>query len=308
MNVTSLVLIIGMDGLASDYLSDYSEKLVHIPQAMRAGAYTLTSRSEVRTLSSINWGTHLYGHGASSHCWMRNDQQPACTGLPSVFDVVKPSFGVSANWPYFATFNPHIRDVQNDTIVMQVALEAVRQRNHRLIFTRFSDVDDANHRGESVEDSVVAFDENVGHLLSELHEDDHALIISDHGGRKCGAFQWTCRPHYGASLREVNTPLVLLGPSVKPGKLMRRVTHQDTSYFVLNMLNLPVPCQWHLGDYYSNCSSEWPGLQISLVNEEEELRDAIDFAINVGLAFLVCLASLLFYKHCVHPNGKYTHL
>lgn len=191
---------------------------------------------------------------------------------------------------------------------MQIALEAVRQRKHKLIFVRFSSVDDANHRGEDVGDSVVAFDANVGRLLSALHKDDHAMILSDHGGRKCRAFEWTCRAHYGANLSEVNTPLVLLGPSVKPGKLMRRVTHQDTSYFVLKMLNLTPPCQWVLGDYQTNCSSDWPGLQIGLVTEEEELRNAIDFAINIALSVSLSLASLLFYNFCVRPEGKYTHL
>lgn len=300
--------MIGMDGLSSDNVRTHWQELPNLAQAVRSGAFTFTSRAETRTHSSINWGTHLYGHGASSHCWLRNDQQPACTGLPSLFDVVKPSFGVSADWPYFATFNRHVRDVEDDRAVMRVALEALRQRDNKLIFVRFESVDEANHARRGVLDELIKFDNNVGELLAGLRSEDHAVILSDHGSRRCHALDWFCQAHYSANLSEINTPLILLGPSVKPGQLQRRVTHQDTSYFVLSMLGLRPPCQWVLGDYRTNCSLDWPGMEINLSTEEEDLRDGIGLAINIVASIVLALAAVLFYSCCVRSSGKYTHL
>lgn len=168
---------------------------------------------------------------------------------------------------------------------------AARERD--LVVGVWNGVDVAGHGEHSAMDvALQKVDTAVGSVLKLVHPNDHVLLIADHGHRVCKWYQFMCMAHYGGRAEEVYTPMMISGPQIQPGQLNRRVTHQDTSYYILNALNRSVPCDWEVGKLAS-CNSSWPGPDRDMYTIEEHVRDSIDVAIlvvGILIALLLCTA------------------
>lgn len=296
---TSLVLLIGIDALSSrDVRKMPPNVMPTIRGLMQNGAYSLYSRASLRTVSPTGWFTHIHGHGPSSHCWLVDHVQPGCSGLPSIFDVVNSSYAVSTNWKALSNVNSHILNVKTDTDARNAGVATIQARNHKLVFVRFANVDATMHNYNDVGAALKEVDAHVNALINELTIKDHVIIVSDHGYRDCKWYDFMCRDHYGALLRELETPLILYGPTVTPGQLTRRVSMQDTSHYILRMLGLKAPCDWEVGDYTRNCSgSTWPGQRHDIMSIEENLRRHVNIAIYVTASVLILTFALLIYSY-----------
>jgi len=292
------VLVIGIDALSSNLLLNTLPELPNLARLMREGAYSFHAKAEVSTRSPQNWATHFYGHGPAAHGWYR-DAVPrgCCANLTSVFDLVPATYAVTADWPQLAEHIPPFVDAANDDALVQGALAALMNQTYDLVVTRFEGVDNAAHDRKSTKEALVTIDAQVALLAPHAQ---HVIVISDHGTRPCAWWSLMCRSHYGARLSELNTPVIITGPRVHvQGPLNRRLTHQDTAYFILRLLNISIPCQWQLGQFDSNCSTEWPGKEVDVLLEEEELRNAVDAA-AAGFTLIICgyiLAQTMFSRH-----------
>jgi hypothetical protein len=275
-----MLIVLGIDGLGSDLLQSELPRLPHLADLMGRSAYTMQSRAEFYTNSATNWGTHFYGHGPAYTGWYRNTLNSVCSGTVSVFDAVPNSVGYTG-WAGLSRQIPHIENVGS---VQEHTKAAIEARAHDLVVGIFDEVDNAGHMGVSTARALQRVDTHVGDILSSVQVDDHVMVISDHGLRSCRWYDFACVPHYGGRASELETPMLISGPQVTAtGPLHRRVTHQDTSYYILRILNRSVPCDWKMGELTS-CNSTWPGPSRGIQVVEESLRNGISNAIWVFIA------------------------
>jgi hypothetical protein len=282
-----MFIVLGLDGLGSNLLKSELPRLPHLASLLNRSAYTMQSRAEYPADSTTNWGTHFYGHGMSYHGWYRKETS-VCSDIVSVFDAVPNSVGYTS-WSDLSRQVPQFKLVgYNVHTHMKAALDA---RTHELVVGIFDDVDDAAHMGSSTARALQSVDTRIGDILSHVQSDDHVMLVSDHGlrARPCRWYDFACYDHYGASASEIETPMLISGPQVPTtGQLHRRVTHEDTSYYILRILNRSVPCDWKMGELTS-CNSTWPGPSSDVVLPAQQLRTAVSYAIWVLIgALLVC--------------------
>lgn len=280
-----MFIIIGVDGLSSIFLRQQMAHVPHVATLITQSAYSYAARAEVPTLSGINWGTHFFGHSPSYHCWLNNENPSACSGATSIFDVIPTSAGFGKS----DMFRRHIsafRTTESDSDTASSVALHVKNRDFDLIAAVFDAVDDANHKSTSQNRALQHVDAYIGQILEHVTPSDYVLLISDHGPRECRWWQWSCRHHYGTLSSEIDTPVILKGPGIVAGQMTRRVTHQDTSYYVLHALNYSEPCDWKLGEL-SNCTTSWPGTQVHVPLGEEEFRESVDVAIWLVATIIV---------------------
>lgn len=288
-----MFVILGIDGLSSNLLQQELANVPHIASLLALSAYSYMARADVPAISSINWGTHFFGHGAAYHCWVNNEKAFACSGAQSIFDVIPNSTGYGA-WDSLHRHIPAFHTTSSDSVTADRIALHVKNRDRNLVAGIFNAVDDANHMSKSQAHALQHVDACVGNIMEHITPSDYVLLVSDHGPRDCKWWQWTCHDHYGMHKSEIETPMLLKGPGVAPGPITRRVTHQDTSYYVLNALNYSIPCDWKLGEHTS-CVTSWPGKTSHVATAEENLRVAVDTAIWVAVpvfVFLLIIASL----------------
>lgn len=288
-----MFIILGIDGLSSVQLFEEHTSLPNVQSLLDTGAYTYLSRASVPTTSGINWGSHFFGHGVHYHCWQDNVQPFACTGAQSVFDAV-PNSSAYSKWDSFSQHISSFETTASDSETAAKLVQHIRLRNVDFVTGIFDGVDEAVHSGRSASSALQRIDTEIGRVLSNVTALDFVLLVSDHGTRKCRWWQWTCLDHYGTSAREIYTPFILRGPGVSPGPIMRRISAQDTSYFVLTALGRSMPCDWELGKYTS-CITSWPGVSTHVKLKEELLRTGIDYVIWIGIA-VVSILLMLYIK------------
>jgi hypothetical protein len=269
-----MFIVLGIDGLGSDLLQSELPRLPHLASLLNRSAYTMQARAEFYTNSATNWGTHFYGHGPSYTGWYRH-LPSVCSGTVSVFDAV-PNSTAYTSWSYLSREIPQFHLVSNVHLSLRTAVKA---RAHELAVGIFDNVDHAGHAGSSTAHALQSVDSRIGDILSHVQSDDHVMFISDHGLRSCRWYDFACMVHYGSRASELETPMLISGPQVpSTGPLHRRVTHQDTSYYILRILNRSVPCDWKVGELTS-CNSTWPGPSRDIEVTEQTLRNAISAGI-----------------------------
>lgn len=293
-----MFIIIGVDGLSSNLLQQQIAYMPHVASLLAQSAYSYVARAGVPAISSINWGTHFFGHGPAYHCWVNNEKPFACSGATSIFDVIPHSVGYG-KWDALRRHIPAFRTTGGDSDTASNMALHVKKRDCNLIAGVFDAVDDANHQSKSQKRALQHVDAYVGTVLKHVTSSDYVLLISDHGPRDCKWWQWSCRDHYGMLSSEIETPVMLKGPSIAPGQMTRRVTHQDTSYYVLHALNYPIPCDWRLGEH-GNCTTSWPGTRIHVPLAEEQLREHVDVAIWIVAPLVLLLCALA----CLPPMHR----
>lgn len=292
-----MIVILGIDGMSSETFTAGMPHLTELHRLFNVSAYSMHARAEQSARSSENWGTHMYGNGPAYHGWYRSYKPPAVSGAISIFDVVQNSIGCT-KWPPLSLRTPkfHVGDVT------PCALAAIQNRSNDLVFAIWDEVDAAAHAGSSQQSALQHVDGEIGKVLAHVDSSDHIIVVSDHGSRACSTWDHFCVAHYGARVTEMDTPLLITGPTIAPGPLARRVTHQDTSHYVLRLLNLPTPCDWQLGGI-TTCNSSWPGEVRDVIVHEESLRDEMNTATWVALPVIFVLMLLLCWLGC-QPRAR----
>ena len=296
-----MFIILGIDGLSSSLLQQEMANVPHIASLLALSAYSYMARASIPATSGINWGTHFFGHGPAYHCWLHIEKPSACSGAQSIFDVIPNSTGYGA-WHSLHRHIPAFRTTSGDSDTANRLALHVKNRDRNLVAGVFDGVDNANHMSKSQAHALQHIDAYVGEILAHITPSDYVLLVSDHGPRDCKWWQWLCHDHYGTRLSELETPMLLKGPGVSPGQITRRVTHQDTSYYVLNALNYSIPCDWKLGEHTS-CATSWPGSTSHVVIGEENLRAGVDLAIWIAVPVI----TLLFIMVCLPLCNRKRH-
>jgi predicted AlkP superfamily pyrophosphatase or phosphodiesterase len=257
------VIVIGIDGLSADAVA--KADVPHIGRLMRRGAWTLSARGVMPTLSSPNWASMITGagteqHGITSNGWFRRmvEFRPICQGpdgkFPTIFDALhqqRPDAGIAIfhEWGGFADLVSRdsvdvMRHERGPARTAEAAMQYWIEKKPALLFVHLDHVDHAGHRhgwgSAPYNRAVNQADHHVGEVLAMLDASWAAgstfvLVTSDHGG--------TARGHSKNSLREMQIPWILTGPGVVPGEIRGHVNTFDTAATLAWILGLdPLPC------------------------------------------------------------------
>lgn len=252
------VMVIGIDGLSTAAFE--KAQLPNLKALMARGAYTLKARGVMPTVSSPNWGSILMGagpeqHGVTSNEWQRDkfEIEPSCKGpegiYPNVFGVLKaakPKLHLAAiyDWDGFgrlfdrgaATHAVHVLKSEETT---KAAVEYWNTRKPDFLFVHLDDVDHAGH--EHAWESAKYFEEadRIDGLVGKLAEAAGAalvIVVSDHGG--------TGKKHGNANMNDLQVPVILAGPRVRPGRIEQATNLYDLAPTVTAMLGVTPDTCW----------------------------------------------------------------
>lgn len=259
------VLIIGVDGMSPDGIAN--AKTPAMDALITGGAYTPKARAVMPTSSGPNWASMVMGagpeqHGVTSNDWRRDNFELPATTLteenifPTIYGVLRAeqpdaTIGCIYDWdgiehlvekkPIDALVNG---DGPDDTTTK--AIEFIKLNSPDLTFIHLDHVDITGHQHgyhtDQYYDSVEHADKLIGQIVTALKDSyqmENTLIIisSDHGGVGKG--------HGGATKAEVEIPLILHGPKVKPGYTIEApVNVYDIAATTAYALGLEMPEAW----------------------------------------------------------------
>ncbi len=235
------LIIIGIDGLSTDGIQ--VARTPNIDRLIRDGAFTLSARGVMPTVSAPNWESILCGAGPEQHGVTRNGwtvgnhtidaTAPDAEGyFPSIFSLLKakrPSAGIAMfyDWEALAElFNPSAIDTKNfsdgyfQTFGKAGAWMIVEKP--LLTFIYSGEPDEAGHAfGHGTPEyyrAIERVDSCLGAFLDALttaglYQKCNFLLVSDHGGVGKG--------HGGESMEELQVPWLVAGPGVRKNCMLR---------------------------------------------------------------------------------------
>jgi predicted AlkP superfamily pyrophosphatase or phosphodiesterase len=262
-------IIIGVDGMgaAGVRAGQRDNTVPRLEELRRRGAWSLRARAVLPTVSSPNWASVIMGAGPEQHGITSNDWQPekveippVCTGMagyfPTVFSLLRQQqprrkTAVIHDWEGFgrlvepgaASFRQHVKGGSRATT--EFALEYWKRERPDLLFVHLDDVDHAghDHTWESAEyrRAVAEHDALIGRFVDMVREAGEEsrtvfVVVADHGG--------TGKRHGGATLAEIEIPLLIAGPGVRAGELAGPVNIQDVAGTLAALYKLKAPACW----------------------------------------------------------------
>ncbi len=259
------IVVVGCDGFGSLGFTTSNAPVLH--RLMREGAYTLHARGVMPTSSSPNWASMIMGagpeqHGVTSNDWMPDkfDIAPVAVGsagiFPTIFGLIreqKPNAFIACvhDWDGFARLlepkSPNlIENVKGSALTANRVIEVISQKKPTFLFIHFDDVDHAGHKfgWKSPEyfQAVEEVDALIGKIdgaLSDagIRKDTVLIMTADHGG--------SGKSHGGATMDEIEIPLILNGPDIAAGKEIKSpVNTYDLAPTIAWLFKLRLPACW----------------------------------------------------------------
>jgi predicted AlkP superfamily pyrophosphatase or phosphodiesterase len=259
------VVVIGCDGFGAVGFTASNTPVLH--RLMREGAYTLHDRGVMPTSSSPNWASMIMGagpeqHGVTSNDWETNkfDIAPTVVGsggiFPTIFGLLreqKPAAKIACvhDWDGFGRLvEPRAPDllenVKGSPNTAARAIQVIKEQKPTFMFIHFDDVDHAGHTYEwkSPEyfQAVDQVDALIGKVLEALTEagirrETVVMMTADHGGLG--------KSHGGATMVELEIPLIINGPGVIPGhEIKSPVNTYDLAPTIAWIFGLRPPSCW----------------------------------------------------------------
>lgn len=256
------VLFIGSDGMSAAVLRRPGIRAPTIRSLMAQGSWSLRARTILPSSSASNWAAMFQCSGPEQNGYVDwNTKEPSVP--PSAIDgngrypdifarfrAARPEskIGYAYEWsgmPFLVDTN--VCDfVERTGIPDDGVLGWIRETKPELMVIVFNSPDDAGHEygwdSPEYEAAVETVDARIAGILAayrqaEILDDTFVVFTSDHGGIAKG--------HGGASLAEMERPLVFAGPLVKKGYEIPWVTlSPDVGATIANVLNAPPAREW----------------------------------------------------------------
>lgn len=252
------VVVIGVDGLSVHAIPQADAP--NINRIIKMGAWTLTARGVMPTVSSPNWASMIMAagpeqHGVTSNEWQRekHEIEPVCQGTDSLFPTVfgvlrqqKPAAKIAVfhHWDGFARLvekgaPDKIAHFKTGKETAESALAYWKQNKPDLLFVHLDLVDDAGHGHgwltPEYYSAVTEADTYIGEFLKAIGPDTLLIVSADHGG--------TGKSHGNLNMGELQIPWMAIGAGVKAGQIKTPVNTYDTAATAAHALNLkPHPC------------------------------------------------------------------
>ena len=248
--VYSHVVVFGIDGMGNFNLRTDTPNMDRI---FADGAVTYHALSMAPTISAQNWCAMLLGASPEVHRFTnstlgrKKNENPA---LPSLFARVRAAMPDAkiVSCSEWGAINGLINEedrvdantAHGSAAMMDIIMEKVKERP-TLLFIQLEDPDSAGHAGEyGSEDYLAAIrldDDYVGRVYDAYCDlgiigDTLFLVITDHGGIRCG--------HGGYTDEEKYITFAAAGKHVPHGEIGPAFT-RDLSAIVLYALGIDVP-------------------------------------------------------------------
>jgi predicted AlkP superfamily pyrophosphatase or phosphodiesterase len=231
------VLVIGIDGLGAHGIG--MAKTPRMDELMKNGAWTLSARTVMPSVSGPAWSSIITGatverHGVGNNSWTvdKKELEPLFKGdhdmFPTIFGEIRKHdpdavTGAIYHWRSFGIFiEKDVCDLSKPAATedeaTQQACDFIATRHPDFTFVHLDLVDHAGHhagyRSDEYTRAVEKADSLVGVLIDKLREtgligQTVVFIVSDHGGLD--------RKHGGSSPDEMTVPFIIYGKGVKAG-------------------------------------------------------------------------------------------
>ena len=244
---SSRVLVIGIDGVRSDALTEASTP--NIDALISAGVYSPDALNDDITISGPGWSDILCGVRSDKHLVVDNSFSGSnYVDYPSLFQRIESTYTTvsTVSICHWAPINDYIvgtdadviENVGSDLEVQNSAVNQLENNDPHAMFIHFDDVDYAGHGYGFSPDvpqyisSIEVADTQVGVVLEALYsrpnyaqEDWLVIVTHDHGG--------VGYSHGGTSIEHRNVSFIASGPSV-PTQLVEKT--------ILDITPPPVNC------------------------------------------------------------------
>ena len=263
------VIMIALDGIS---VEGYQKATTpNLDALMAEGAFSLTTRVAMPSVTLPNWTSHLTGSGPEQHGVVNNGWKidkfvlPAVETdtdgyYPSVFTILKEEMSeiktafyynwINLFYPYNKKYFDEVSYLEKDEYIpnYQKAINFIvrNQDKPTVVFLYSVHTDHAGHRHKWMSPeyihSIEEADVQIGKFINEmkekgLYKDTHFMFLSDHGGINNG--------HGGVTTNEMIVPWGITGPKIKKGfKIEEPNNTVNTASVILRLFKIKQPLSW----------------------------------------------------------------
>ena len=238
---------------------------------MAEGAFSLTTRVAMPSVTLPNWTSHLTGSGPEQHGVVNNGWKidkfvlPAVETdtdgyYPSVFTILKEEMSeiktafyynwINLFYPYNKKYFDEVSYLEKDEYIpnYQKAINFIARNQDKptVVFLYSVHTDHAGHRHKWMSPeyihSIEEADVQIGKFINEmkekgLYKDTHFMFLSDHGDINNG--------HGGVTTNEMIVPWGITGPKIKKGfKIEEPNNTVNTASVILRLFKIKQPLSW----------------------------------------------------------------
>lgn len=263
------VIMIALDGISVEGYQKANTP--NLDALMAEGAFSLTTRVAMPSVTLPNWTSHLTGSGPEQHGVVNNGWKidkfvlPAVETdtdgyYPSVFTILKEEMSeiktafyynwINLFYPYNKKYFNEVSYLEKDEYIpnYQKAINFIvrNQDKPTVVFLYSVHTDHAGHRHKWMSPeyihSIEEADVQIGKFINEmkekgLYKDTHFMFLSDHGGINNG--------HGGVTTNEMIVPWGITGPKIKKGfKIEEPNNTVNTASVILHLFKIKQPLSW----------------------------------------------------------------
>lgn len=263
------VIMIALDGISVEGYQKANTP--NLDALMAEGAFSLTTRVAMPSVTLPNWTSHLTGSGPEQHGVVNNGWKidkfvlPAVETdtdgyYPSVFTILKEEMSeiktafyynwINLFYPYNKKYFDEVSYLEKDEYIpnYQKAINFIvrNQDKPTVVFLYSVHTDHAGHRHKWMSPeyihSIEEADVQIGKFINEmkekgLYKGTHFMFLSDHGGINNG--------HGGVTTNEMIVPWGITGPKIKKGfKIEEPNNTVNTASVILRLFKIKQPLSW----------------------------------------------------------------
>ncbi len=263
------VIMIALDGISVEGYQKANTP--NLDALMAEGAFSLTTRVAMPSVTLPNWTSHLTGSDPEQHGVVNNGWKidkfvlPAVETdtdgyYPSVFTILKEEMSeiktafyynwINLFYPYNKKYFDEVSYLEKDEYIpnYQKAINFIARNQDKptVVFLYSVHTDNAGHRHKWMSPeyihSIEEADVQIGKFINEmkekgLYKDTHFMFLSDHGGINNG--------HGGVTTNEMIVPWGITGPKIKKGfKIKEPNNTVNTASVILRLFKIKQPLSW----------------------------------------------------------------
>ena len=263
------VIMIALDGISVEGYQKANTP--NLDALMAEGAFSLTTRVAMPSVTLPNWTSHLTGSGPEQHGVVNNGWKidkfvlPAVETdtdgyYPSVFTILKEEMSeiktafyynwINLFYPYNKKYFDEVSYLEKDEYIpnYQKASNVIARNQDKptVVFLYSVHTDHAGHRHKWMSPeyihSIEEADVQIGKFINEmkekgLYKDTHFMFLSDHGGINNG--------HGGVTTNEMIVQWGITGPKIKKGfKIEEPNNTVNTASVILRLFKIKQPLSW----------------------------------------------------------------
>lgn len=263
------VIMIALDGISVEGYQKANTP--NLDALMAEGAFSLTTRVAMPSVTLPNWTSHLTGSGPEQHGVVNNGwkidkfvlsavETDTDGYYPSVFTILKEEMSeiktafyynwINLFYPYNKKYFDEVSYLEKDEYIpnYQKAINFIARNQDKptVVFLYSVHTDHAGHRHKWMSPeyihSIEEADVQIGKFINEmkekgLYKDTHFMFLSDHGGINNG--------HGGVTTNEMIVPWGITGPKIKKGfKIEEPNNTVNTASVILRLFKIKQPLSW----------------------------------------------------------------